>query len=219
MLPRECAGKLGYITITLPRSTCAACTGLVTMSPITLEFLSQQIELSDELRAGRAHMHDPQDLPGRYGRVIRALDHLLEAIQGEAVVGGGWAVWHHGFAERLTQDIDIALPAAQIEAFLQVARVSGFEILPRQEGRWPKLVHKETGVRVDILPEGGRPGTASRPAPTTIPAPAAMGASGPCLRYMKLASLFELKIAAGREKDRADVVVLIRTNQDQIDAI
>jgi len=36
---------------------------------------------------------------------------------------------------------------------------------------------------------------------------------------MKLASLFELKIAAGREKDRADVVVLIRTNQDQIDAI
>ena len=39
------------------------------------------------------------------------------------------------------------------------------------------------------------------------------------LRYMGLNSLIELKLAAGREKDRADVVVLLRANAERIDAI
>ena len=55
--------------------------------------------------------------------------------------------------------------AARVDEFLHVAGVSGFDVLPRQPGRWPKLVHKETGVRVDILPEGARPGTASHAKP------------------------------------------------------
>jgi hypothetical protein len=190
-----------------------------TMSPVTLEFLSEQIELSEHLQTGRPHMVHPQDLPGRYGRVIRAIDHLLQATHIEAVLGSGWAVWHHGFAERLTQDIDIALPATRIEEFLQAARVSGFEILSLPAGRWPKILHKETGIRVDLLPEGSRPGTASNSAPTTIPAPTAMGASGWLLRYMDLTSLIELKLAAGREKDKADDVMLIRVNPDQIASV
>jgi hypothetical protein len=189
------------------------------MTPISLAFLKEQIELNDQLVAGRERMFNPQDLPGRYGRVVRAVDHLLQVIQCEAVVGGGWAVWHHGFTERLTQDLDIALPATRIDEFLQAASVSGFTIVPHKQGRWPKLLHKETGVKVDILPEGARPGTASKPAPTTIPSPHAMGAQGPILRYMDLNSLIELKLAAGREKDRADVVVLLRANEQRIDAI
>jgi hypothetical protein len=189
------------------------------MPPTSLEFLKEQIELNDQLLAGRDHMFNPQDLPGRYGRVVRAVDHLLQVIKCEAVLGGGWAVWHHGFVARVTQDIDIALPAAHIEEFLRVAAFSGFEILPRQEGRWPKLLHKETGVKVDILPEGARPGTASKPAPTTIPEPRALGASGWQLQYMTLKSLVELKLAAGRARDEADVVELLRVNLDQIDSI
>ncbi len=80
-------------------------------------------------------------------------------------------------------------------------------------------MHKETGVKVDILPEGARPGTASKPAPTTIPPPGAMGAQGSTLRYMSLNSLVELKLAAGREKDKADVVVLLRANEERVEAI
>ena len=189
------------------------------MARTSLAFLKEQIELSDQLLAGRDQMLNPQDLPGRYGRLVRAVDHLLQVINCEAVVGGGWAVWHHGFTERLTQDLDIALPAERIDEFLQVASVSGFTIVPRRQGRWPKLLHKETGVKVDILPEGARPGTATRPAPTTIPSPKAMGARGSILRYMNLHSLVELKIAARREKDLADVVVLLRANEKRIDAI
>lgn len=164
-------------------------------------------------------MLQPQDLPGRYGRVVQALDRVLQATGCEAVVGGGWAVWRHGYVGRVTQDIDIVLPAAGIDEFLRAAGVRGFEPLPVQPGRWPKLVHKETGIQVDLLPEGQRPGTPNKPAPTTIPHPASIGASGPALRYVTLPALIELKIAAGRTQDEADVVRLIQANPDYVQAI
>jgi len=182
------------------------------MSTITPEFLSQQLALADELREGRERMLEPQDLPGRYGRVIKALDHVLQATGAEAVVGGGWAVWRHGYAGRLTQDVDIVLAADQVDAFLRTAAVAGFDVLPMRSGRWPKLLHKETGIVVDLLPEGQRPGTQSHPAPTLLPHPSRIGAGGAELRYITLPALVELKLAAGRAKDDADVIELIRAN-------
>ena len=189
------------------------------MPPTTLEFLSEQVELSEQLNMGRDVMLEPQDLPGRYGRVVRAIDHILEVTRIEAALGGGWAVWRHGYAARLTQDIDIALPADRIEEFQRAASVSGFELLAQKPGRWPKMRHKQTGVQVDILPEGARPGTALKLAPTTIPHPARMGAEQGRLRYMTLSATVLLKIAAGRERDQGDVVELIRSNTNQLEAI
>ena len=164
-------------------------------------------------------MLDPQDLPGRYGRVVKAVDHLLQVIGCPAVLGGGWAVWRHGYVGRVTQDIDIALPADRIDEFLRAAAVAGFNVLPVQPGRWPKVMHRDTGIEVDILPEGGRPGTAAKPAPTTIPHPSRMGAAGSALRYISLPYLIELKLAAGRARDESDVVELVRANLDQVEAI
>ena len=187
--------------------------------PLAVDSLRQQLELADALLAGRDLMLEPQDLPGRYGRVVQALDRVLAACGCEAVVGGGWAVWRHGYVGRVTQDIDIALPSDRIDEFLQAAAVSGFELLVASEGRWPKLTHRETGIDVDILPEGGRPGTASRPAPTTIPHPKLMGAVLGELKYIALPSLVELKLAAGRLRDDADIVELIRENRDQIEEL
>jgi hypothetical protein len=181
--------------------------------------LAQQLELADQLLRGRSAMLAPQDLPGRYGRVVRSVDHLLQVIHCEGVIGGGWAVWYHGYVGRVTQDLDVALPANRIDEFLRVASVSGFDLLTVPEGRWPKLHHRDTGVDVDILPEGGRPGTAAHPAPTTIPHPQAMGAGGPTLRYMRLPALIELKLAAGRARDESDVVELIRANRGQVEVI
>ena len=187
--------------------------------PITAESLSRQLELADQLLAGRDKMLEPQDLPGRYGRVVRALDQVLRACDCESVVGGGWAVWRHGYVGRVTQDINIALPQDRLDEFLKVASVSGFEILKQQPGRWPKLVHRESGIDVDILPEGGRPGTPSRPARTTIPHPKIMGAIRAELKYMSLSSLVEPKLAAGRLRDEADVLELARENSDQLDEL
>jgi hypothetical protein len=189
------------------------------MNSVTQTFLRQQLELADQLLVRRAQMLEPQDLPGRYGRVVEAVDRILQMIQCPAVLAGGWAVWRHGYVGRVTQDIDIALPAASIEEFLRVASVAGFEVLPPAEGRWPKVLHKDTGIQVDILPEGGRPGTQSNQAPTTIPHPGAMGASGCVLRYVSLRSLIELKIAAGRARDESDVVELVRVNPNEVEAI
>ncbi len=77
-------------------------------------------------------------------------------------------------------------------------------------------MHKETGIQVDILPEGERPGTPSKPAPTTLPHPSALGAAGATLRYIALPGLIELKLAAGRGRDESDVIELLRANPDQV---
>lgn len=161
-------------------------------------------------------MLEPQDLPGRWGRAVRAIDHILNVMSCESVLGGGWAVWRHGYSARVTQDVDIALPADRVEEFLRVSAVSGFEVLPQRPGRWPKVRHKESGVKVDILPEGAQPGTPSRLAPTLIPHPSRMGAVVGKLRYMELVSLVELKLAAGRARDEADVVELVRERPDKV---
>jgi hypothetical protein len=189
------------------------------MTPITMEVLTEQLQLADQLHSGRENMFEPQDLPGRYGRVVKSLDHVLLAIQCPAVVGGGWAVWRHGYLGRVTQGIDIVLPADKVDQFLQAASLSGFEILEVPAGRWPKTIHRETDILVDLLPEGERPGTPSHPAPTTIPHPTEMGALGTALKYIQLASLIELKLAASRSQDEADVIKLIQANPAEADKI
>jgi len=186
---------------------------------VTAQRLADQLELADLLRAGRDRMLEPQDLPGRYGRVVRALDRLLDAIRTEAVVAGGWAVWRHGYLGRVTQDVDIVVPAGAIDELMRVAAVSGFEVVPARGGMWPKLRHKESDVGVDILPEGATPGTASNPAPTTIPHPSRLGAEIGRLKYIELAGLVELKLAAGRARDESDVVELILANPDRVHAV
>lgn len=189
------------------------------MTPVTADFVAEQLALADALCAGRDHMLTPQDLPGRYGRVIRSLDRLLGAVRCEAVVAGGWAVWRHGYLGRVTQDVDIVVPATSIDDLLRAAAVSGFEVLPARPGTWPKLRHKETDVAVDILPEGATPGTPSRPAPTTIPHPSRLGAQGAALTYIHLVGLVELKLAAGRARDESDVVELLCANPGQVEAV
>lgn len=164
-------------------------------------------------------MLEPQDLPGRYGRVVKAIDQVLMACDCEAVIGGGWAVWRHGYVGRVTQDIDVVLPLDRLDDFQKAAALCGFDVLAPPPGRWPKLMHRETGIQVDVLPEGGRPGTAERPAPTTIRHPRTMGAERGRLRYMDVATLIELKLAAGRLRDEADVLEIVRQNRDCLDAV
>lgn len=192
--------------------SCEPALGDSALPVVTLDFLTEQLELGEQLLQVTGTMFSPQDLPGRYGCVVKAIDCVLEALRCEAVVAGGWAVWHHGYFGRMTQDIDIALAKDHVDAFLQAAAVSGFEVLPQQSGRWPKLSHKESGVQVDILPEGSRPGTAQKLAPTTIPNPKVLGAAGFLLQYIQLPALVELKLAAGRARDESDIIELMRAN-------
>ncbi|MBW3543293.1 MAG: hypothetical protein KY476_23810 [Planctomycetes bacterium] len=185
------------------------------MAALAPEILHEQLELAEQLWSGRETMLEPADLPGRFGRVIHALERVVAAVGCEAVVAGGWALWRHGYLGRVTRDVDLALPAASIDDFLRVAAVTGFQPLDVPEGRWPKVLHTETHVEVDVLPESGRPGMADRPAPTTIPSPARLGGVRGAIRYISLAGLVELKLAAGRSRDLADIVELLRVNPEE----
>jgi hypothetical protein len=102
--------------------------------PLSADVLTRQLKLADALLAGRDRMLEPQDLPGRYGRVVRAIDQVLRACDCEGVVGGEWPVWRHGYVGRVTQDVDIALAKASVDEVLPAASVSGFEQLA-QPGR------------------------------------------------------------------------------------
>lgn len=187
--------------------------------PATLEFITEQVLLSEELRAGRETMLDPEDLPGKYGRVVREVNEILQLIKCEAVVAGGWAAWYRGYVDRVAQNVEIVLPANRIEEFRQIAAISGFELVPSADGRWPLLIHKATSVKLHILLEGARPYTSSRQAPTTIPTPRAMGAQGWRLRYMSLTSLIELKLATGWHRDLVDVMALAIANRSRLEEI
>ena len=122
------------------------------MAGITLEFLTEQLALADELGMGRKTMFEPQDLPGRYGRVVKAVDRVLSTMSCVGLLADGWAVWRHGYVGRITQDVDILLPADRLDEFLRVSGVSEFEILPAHEGVWPKLRHKDTDINPGQIP-------------------------------------------------------------------
>ncbi len=157
----------------------------------------------------------PRDLPGRYGRVVRDLERLLQSTQTLAVVAGGWAVWRHGYVGRVTQDVDIVVPKDKLEELRSVANICGFDFFQPPEGRWPKLVHRQTQIDVDLLPEMGVPGTPSHPAPIAIKHPAAYDAIQGRLEYISLGGLFELKLGASRAKDIADIIELIKVRHSR----
>src|SRR5437870_523454 len=95
--------------------------GTGSMAGHTLESMTERFDLADQLLFGRSKMLEPQNLPGRYGRVVRSIDHLLQVLHFESVLAGGWAVWWHGYEGRLTQDVDIVLAAEAVQEFLRAA--------------------------------------------------------------------------------------------------
>ena len=182
--------------------------------------LTEQLTLADALLVtDGGKVMRPSELPGRYGRVIRDLERLVVATDVHAVVAGGWAVWRHGYVGRVTQDVDIVIPAVSQEDVLRVAPMFGFDVLPVREGMWPKLTHRETAIDVDLMPEAGIPGTPTRPAPVPIRHPSVYGAKAGELSFIELSGLFELKLGAHRARDVADLVELIKVNPSQLDEI
>ena len=161
----------------------------------------------------------PRDLPGRYGRVIQDLERMLVATEQPALVAGGWAVWHHGYVGRITQDVDIVVSAIGSIEFLKCAPMFGFQVLTAPAGRWPKLIHQQSQIEVDFLPEAEFPGTPSHRAPIPIGHPMDYAAKVGCLTFIDIAPLFELKIGAHRAKDIADLIELVKANGSKLEEI
>ncbi len=161
----------------------------------------------------------PRDLPGRYGKAIKDLERLLQAAEASSVVAGGWAVWRHGYAGRVTEDVDIVIAQKDMDRLQELATNFGFNFFAPPVGQWPKMMHRTTGIAIDLLPENGVPGSPSRPAPVPIGNPLRYQAEKGTLVFVSLKGLIELKLGAGRTRDIADLVELIKVNRSELGSV
>lgn len=114
---------------------------------------------------------------------------------------GGVAVVHHGYA-RTTEDLDVLVEANASPRLDAALSSHGFE-----RASAARLRHVATGVRVDVLVEGA---PLARDPSRAYPAPAALGSSPRDPQIVSLRGLIELKLRAGRHRDLADVVELLK---------
>jgi hypothetical protein len=137
----------------------------------------------------------------------RTIKNLEKANIPYALVGG-MAVNVHGH-RRTTNDVDILLTVDGLAEFER-------RFVPKHYDRVPRRPHRFTDrknqVIVDALVTGLYPGS-GKPGPIAYPDPAVVGTAMEGLQVIELAMLIELKLAAHRYQDFADVVSLIRVHQ------
>lgn len=162
--------------------------------------------LQDALLEGSRHFEGESAVFASLARITRRLGDLGLAY----AVGGGMAMFAHGF-RRFTEDVDILVSQdglGQLHAALIGDGYSSFE-----DGK--QLRDGENRVRIGFLVTGQFPGD-GKPKPVVFPDPADVSTIIDGIRYLRLPTLIDLKLASGmtapgRLKDLGDVQELIRT--------
>ena len=149
----------------------------------------------DMFFAGRSKEH----------RTLRRLSQRLAKEKIAYAIMGGMAVNAHRH-ERTTNDVDVLVTPEGLERFR--TKFVGKQYL-RVEGRDRRFTDKDTGVTIDVLVTGGIPGF-GKPGPIRFPDPADVGETIDTIQVVNFQTLIELKLAARRHQDFADVVNLIR---------
>jgi hypothetical protein len=140
------------------------------------------------------------DLPA-VDSALAALRDLLANAGMAYVVVGGVAVVHHGYV-RTTRDIDLIVERSEGTRLEPLLGAGGFE--RQRANRWR---HGTSGVEVDLLFAGDPiPPRSQR----RYPAPEAVKRSSRERDIVDLPQLLELKLAAARHQDLADVVGLLQ---------
>jgi hypothetical protein len=144
---------------------------------------------------------------GKEHQTLRRLVKRLDAAGIAYAIVGGMAVNAHHY-ERTTRDVDVLLT---LEGFREFRRC----YVPRSyrpvRGSTRRVVDPKYNVSIDILVTGLFPGS-GKPGPIAYPDPAEVGERIDQIHFVNLATLIQLKLAAGRLKDATDVVDLIRAN-------
>jgi hypothetical protein len=122
-------------------------------------------------------------------------------------VVGGMAVNAHRH-RRTTADVDVLLTAEGFAEFRRLFVGSAYDPVPRRSRRF---VDRANGVSLDILVTGMFPGS-GKPGPIAYPDPATVAETIEQIRVLDLPTLIQLKLAARRYQDFADVVALIRVH-------
>ena len=122
-------------------------------------------------------------------------------------VVGGMAVNAHRH-RRTTDDLDILLTPEGLAAFRKQFIGQSFDTVP---GRPRRFVDRGNAVTLDVLVTGMFPGS-GKPGPIAYPDPAAVRERIENIEVVNLPTLIELKLAARRHLDFADVVSMVRVH-------
>jgi hypothetical protein len=140
-------------------------------------------------------------------KTMRRLVKRLEKAQIPYAIMGGMAVNAHGH-RRTTGDVDILLTAEGLNEFRQRFVPKNYETVPKRSRRF---VDRTNAITVDFLVTGLFPG-GGKPGPIPFPNPEQVAETIENFKVMDLATLIQLKLAARRFQDFADVVNLIRAH-------
>lgn len=143
-------------------------------------------------------------------QTLRSITTKLRELEIPYAVVGGMALVAHGY-DRTTSDVDILVTPAGLSLIHQ--ELEGLGYVPPFPGS-KHLRDTTTKVRVEFLVTGQFPGDGKRK-PIAFPNPADVAVEIDGIRFIKLPTLIELKLASGmtnpgRLKDLADVQELIR---------
>jgi hypothetical protein len=141
-----------------------------------------------------------------YKSLRRLVKNLEKAMIPYAVLGGMALNAHH--YRRVTTDVDVLLTPEGFAEFKE--RFVGKQYEP-VEKRPRRFTDRKNGVSLDVLVTGHYPGS-GLPGPIAFPDPRDVAERIEDIAYVDLASLIQLKLAARRWRDFADVVELIRHN-------
>jgi hypothetical protein len=137
--------------------------------------------------------------------MYRLVKHLDKAGIRYAILGA-MALNAHGY-HRVTMDVDVLLTPKGFQEFQsRFVNEKNYRQMPRRARR---LIDRKNMVIVDVLLTGLPPGFRTD-APFRFPDPEAVRKEIRGISYVKLATLIELKLAARRFRDFADVVAMIR---------
>ncbi|HEY8748291.1 MAG TPA: hypothetical protein VIM11_09975 [Tepidisphaeraceae bacterium] len=137
----------------------------------------------------------------------RVANYLDKSGISHAIVGDMAVNAHHH--ERTTKDVDFLLTSDGFAAFRKVADDGKFDPVP---GRPRRFIDRTTNVTFDVLVTGYFPGS-GKPGPISYPDPLQVAQKMDELQVVDLPTLIQLKLAAHRYQDFADVVNLIGANQ------
>lgn len=147
---------------------------------------------------------------GSVHEALRRIARRLDELGVPYAVAGGLALFSHGY-RRFTEDVDILVTAEGLNKIHEELEGRGY--LPPFELS-KHLRDTELGVKIEFLVAGEYPGD-GKPKPVAFPDPSASSEVMNGIRFLRLATLIELKIASGmtgadRQKDLVDVQELIK---------
>lgn len=153
-----------------------------------------------------AAVTDTPSIPGN--RFREALDALRRLANEEGIaiaIVGGAATISHGYP-RSTHDIDVVVAYADFQRLMRTAHEYGFEMKSFNPFGLNEMFYK--GVPIEVMQEG-----MFESDPEAMLSPQELGVSS--FGFASLEGLIRLKLSAGRAKDLADIVELLKNTSPE----